>query len=185
MPRWAVMKKSRYLIVVGLSLAVLGAFLVLVTMNQTAPPVDVQLDQSGISTVNGLYFDTLSLHNHGPANITVVVVIKNALDNSPRMSDPVQICSGCTATALIEEVQPPQNQSPDQNEIYLNILLHPDYIHVEYLSTLLGAPISFDLIPKFGWIILTCGFAVTIYGFHLSNSSSRKKPKRTKKTILR
>ncbi len=116
------MRSPRYLILVGLGLVIVGAFLITVTVNQTTPPVDVQLDQSGINTITGLYFDTLSLHNRGSQNVTVVVVIRNALDNTPRISDPVEICSGCTTKALIEETQPPPNQSPDQNEIYLNIL---------------------------------------------------------------
>ena len=166
------MKKFHYVILAGIFIIVLGITIVYLTTNQSTPPVDVQLDQSGLTVIGGVYFDQFSLHNHGSQNVTVVVVIKNDLDSGPRMSDPVKICAGCTASALVEEHQPPLN--PDQADVFTNIVLHPDYIRVEYLSIVLATPITFDVLREFAWLLVAAGFVVVVYGLRLSNTSRRK-----------
>ncbi len=166
------MKKFHYVILAGIFIIVLGITIVYLTTNQSTPPVDVQLDQSGLTVIGGVYFDQFSLHNHGSQNVTVVVVIKNDLDNGPRMSDPVKICAGCTATALVEEHQPPLNA--DQTDVFTNIVLHPDYIRVEYLSIVLATPITFDMLREFAWLLVAAGFVVVAYGLRLSNTGRRK-----------
>jgi uncharacterized membrane protein len=174
------MKKFHYVILAGISIIVLGITLVLLTTNQSAPPVDVLLDQSGLTSIDGVYFDQFFLHNHGSQNVTVVVVIENDLDNGPRMSDPVQICPGCTATALVEEHQPPQNA--DQTDVFTNIVLHPNYIRVEYLSILLATPITFNMLRQIAWLLIAAGLIVMTYGLRLSNSGRRKRTKRSKRS---
>jgi len=173
------MKKSRYVILAGAALAVLGVTIVFLTINQNIPPVDINLDQSGVTEIGGVYFDQIYLHNHGLQNVTVVVVIKNDLDNGPRMSDPVQICPGCTVTALVEEHQPPAD--PNQAEIFTNIILHPEYIRAEYLSTVLAMPITFDALQKISWILVATGLVMIVYGFRLSGYGKPKRAKIKKK----
>ncbi len=174
------MKKFHFVLLAGLFIILLGVTVVFLTGSQSTPPVDVELDQSGLASIGGVYFDQIILHNHGSQNVTVVVVIKNDLDNGPRMSDPVQICPGCTATALVEEHQPPQNA--DQADIFTNIVLHPDYIHVEYLSTVLATPIAFDVLREIAWMLVAVGVVVVVYGVRLSNSGRRKGSKRSKRS---
>jgi hypothetical protein len=173
------MKKFHYVILAGIFIIALGITIVYLTTSQSTPPVDVLLDQSGLTSIGGVYFDQFSLHNHGLQNVTVVVVIKNDLDNVPRVSDPIQICPGCTATALVEEHQPPQNA--DQTDVFTNIVLHPDYIRVEYLATVLATPITFDMLRQIAWLLVAAGVVVVTYAMRLSNSVKRKGTKRSKR----
>lgn len=172
------MKKSRYIILAGLALTILGVTIVFLTSSQNTPPVDINLDQSGVTEIGGVYFDQIYLHNHGLQNVTVVVVIKNDLDNGPRMSDPVQICPGCTVTALVEEHQPPADSN--QAEIFTNIILHPEYIRAEYLSTVLAMPIPLDALQKISWVQVAAGLVMVVYGFRLSGSGKPKRAKTSK-----
>ena len=174
------MKKFHYVILAGIFIIALGITIVYLTTSQSTPPVDVLLDQSGLTSIGGVYFDQFFLHNHGSQNVTVVVVIENDLDNGPRMSDPVQICPGCTATALVEEHQPPQNA--DQTDVFTNIVLHPNYIRVEYLSILLATPITFNMLRQIAWLLIAAGLIVMTYGLRLSNSGRRKRTKRSKRS---
>ena len=169
------MKKFHYVVFLGFSIVVVGVVLVLVTTNQSVPPVDVNLDQSGLTSIGGVYFDQIFLYNHGPENVTVVVLIKNDLDNGPRMSDPVQICPGCSATALVEEHAPPQD--PDQTDVFTNIVLHPDYIRVEYLSVILDTPITFDVLREIGWMLAAAGFVAVACGLRVAKTSKLKRSK--------
>jgi len=174
------MKKFHYVVFLGFSIVVVGVVLVLVTTNQSVPPVDVNLDQSGLTSIGGVYFDQIFLHNHGPENVTVVVLIKNDLDNGPRMSDPVQICPGCSATALVEEHTPPQD--PDQTDVFTNIVLHPDYIRVEYLSVILDTPITFDVLREIGWMLVAAGFVVVACGLRLAKTGKLKRLKSSRRS---
>jgi len=174
------MKKFHYTVLLGISIIIVGTVVVLFTTNQSVPPVDVNLDQSGLASIGGVYFDQIFLHNHGSQNVTVVVVIKNDLDNGPRMSDPVQICAGCTATALVEEHTPPQNV--DQADVFTNIVLHPDYIHVEYLSVILGTPIAFEALREIAWVAVAVGFVVIACGLRFWKYGKQKRTKNPKRS---
>jgi len=114
------------------------------------PPVDILYDRSGIATQNGVYFDQILLYSHGSSNVTVVVIIKTALDTTPRISQPVTVCPQCTIPVSIEEVQPPRGQSSDQYPIYMSRLNHPDFIRVEYLSTVLSSGPFDSYMPALG-----------------------------------
>jgi hypothetical protein len=100
--------------------------------SQSTPPVDVLYSESGLTYENGLYYDKIVLRNHGSETITVVAVIKTEFDYSPRRSSPTTICSGCTVTVLIKEIQPLATQTPEQRQYMIEGMTHPDYIRVEY-----------------------------------------------------
>jgi hypothetical protein len=79
----------------------------------------------------------------------------------------------------VEEHQPPQNA--DQTDVFTNIVLHPDYIRVEYLATVLATPITFDMLRQIAWLLVAAGVVVVTYAMRLSNSVKRKGTKRSKR----
>jgi hypothetical protein len=120
----------------GLALVLAGATIMVFSLTpKPTPPVDILMGQSEIVIENNVYFDSILIHNHGSSNVTVVVEIETSLDTKPRLSDPVTLCAGCSASVLIEEVQPPPGQIVDQS--YINLLTNPQLIRVDYLSTVL------------------------------------------------
>ena len=72
---------------VGFAFILIGiVFMALAYTPKPTPPVDVNLDQSGIGTANGVYFDSIILHNRGNSKVKVVVEIQTLLDAKPRIS---------------------------------------------------------------------------------------------------
>jgi hypothetical protein len=149
--------------ILGLVLIIVGVvFITFAFAPKPTPPVDVNLDQSGIGTVNGVYFDSIILHNRGSSNVTVVVEIQTLLDTKPRISDPITLCGGCNGNVSIEEVQPPRNQTSDQYAYYTYALLAPQSIRVEYLSTVLQSRAT-AYFPEVGAAAIILGLFLLIH----------------------
>lgn len=100
--------------------------------NPGVPPVIVLMNESGIQTVSGIYFDEIVIQNQAAKSVAVVVVIKSPLDSSPRASAPVTVCGHCQLTVKIKEIQPAYDTNPDY---YLRAVENPDYVRVEYAPT--------------------------------------------------
>jgi len=165
----------------GLALSLVGVIILAYALTpQPVPPVDVNLDQSGIRTTNGVYFDSIIIHNHGSSNVTVVVEIQTPLDTKPRLSDPITLCANCTGTLTIEEVQPAQNQTSNQYAYYTYALMNPQSIRVEYLSTVLHSH-STGIYPEVGAGIMIIGLFLTIYSASRSRERSSTKPDSAKR----
>lgn len=127
-----------------------------------SPPVDIIYSSSGITTQSGIYYDRITLHNHGSDQVNVVASIKTGLDFSPRSSEPIQLCSGCSSIVYIKELQPGTNQTPEQNSYMMNLMTHPDYIRVSYASAP-AAGLSGSAIMS-GFVIMA-GVSLLAYSF--------------------
>ena len=165
--------KLRPMILLGLGLLSAGlVILVLALAPRAGPPVDVLYDNSGVATLNGIYFDSIVIHNHGTSNATVVVEVQTSLDTKPRFSDPVTLCGNCTETVLIEELQPQQNQTSNQYAYYTYAIVNPQSIRVEYLSTVLQSR-STVYYPEIGAAIILVGLFFLIREASGSRGSRR------------
>ena len=172
--------KPRLMVVLGLGLLLVGlGIMAFAFAPRAGPPVDVLYDDSGVVTSNGIYFDSIVIHNHGTTNATVVVEIQTPLDTKSRISDPLTICGNCTQTVLIEELQPPQNQTSNQYSYYTYAIVNPPSIRVEYLSTVLQSR-STAYYPEIGAAIILAGLFLLIH-----EGSKSRKPSRTRSTQLR
>ena len=97
-------------------------------------PVEIDYANSGLIYQGGVYYDSISVHNYGFQQVSVIVSIKTGLDYEPRSSTPVKVCSGCSVNVLIEELQPPPSQTPQQQAQMLNSMTHPESLNVNYAS---------------------------------------------------
>jgi hypothetical protein len=138
--------KSRILLIVGVALVLVGSILIAYSLQpKPVPPVSVLLNQSGWVNQNGVYFDSVVVRSYGSTNVTVVVEIEDLMDSKPRISDPVTLCPGCTATVQIEATQPSPSLSYDQYAFYTKQLSTPESVNVQYLSTVLRSKFNDDL----------------------------------------
>lgn len=154
--------RFRLRLVLGLALVLAGAILMAVSVTpKPVPPVNILMPQSGSVNQNGVYFDSVAIHNYGPSNVTVVVVIEDLIDTRPRISDPVTLCPGCTVTVQIEAVQPSPNLTYDQFALYTKQLSNPESISVEYLSTALQSRIN-DYLTTGGAVAILIGLFIVV-----------------------
>ena len=152
--------KKRMLLTVGIVCVIIGATFLLLAAFWTpaSPPVYVVLNQSEVKVLGGIYFDVIAVQNHSGQNVTVVVVVKTALDGSPRVSAPVMVCGHCTVSVMIEEVQP----APDMNsDYYQGAIGTPEYIHVNYAPTLLSS-FAASVLPL-GFSVIALGIVLLLY----------------------
>ena len=94
-------------------------------------PVEIDYANSGLIYQGGVYYDSITVHNYGFQQVSVIVSIKTGLDYEPRSSTPVKVCSGCSVNVLIEELQPPPSQTPQQQAQMLNSMTHPESLNVQ------------------------------------------------------
>src|SRR5271157_4254765 len=135
--------RVRLMLLLGVALVLAGVILMAITITPTpVPPVTILWNQSGFVNENGVYFDSITIHNYGSSNVTVVVVIEDLIDAHPRVSDPVTLCPSCTATVQIEATQPSPNLNYDQLSLYTKQLSNPESYSVEYLSTVLRSKLD-------------------------------------------
>lgn len=161
--------KQKILVLVGVATILLGVTITAIALiPKPGPPLYVMDDKSGVEIQSGIYYDVIGLYNYGSSNVTAVVVIKTGLDATPRVSQPVTICAKCSTTVLIEEVQPPRNQSADQYPIYMTRITHPEYIHIEYLSTVLSSGGFDSYLPEIGGGIIVIGLIILIRAYQPS-----------------
>jgi len=131
------MQKPSVIALAGMLLALAGIALVLygVSLPPTGLlPVEIDYTNSGLIYQGGVYYDSITVHNYGFQQVSVIVSIKTGLDYEPRSSTPVQVCSGCSVNVLIEELQPLPSQTPQQQAQMLNSMAHPESLNVNYAS---------------------------------------------------
>ncbi len=158
----------------GVALVLAGVILMAVSITPTpAPPVTILWNQSGIANENGVYFDSITIHNYGSSNVTVVVVIEDLVDTHPRVSDPVTLCPSCTATVQIEATQPSPNLSYDQFSLYTKQLSNPESYNVEYLSTVLRSKLD-NYLTTGGAVAILFGVFIMVRSLRPSKSRSHK-----------
>ncbi len=171
--------RVRLNLVLGLVLVLAGVILLALSVTpKPVPPVNILMPQSGSVDLNGVYFDSVAIRNYGSSNVTVVVVIEDLIDTHPRISDPVTICPGCTATVQIEAVQPAPNPSYDQFALYTKQLSNPESISVEYLSTALQSRFN-DYLTAGGAVAILMGLFIVIRSRE-SKKSRRRGVKRSR-----
>ena len=169
---WVTMMQFRVMVILGVILVLIGMVIMALAFSPgPSPPVDILYNQSGIATANGVYFDSIMIHNHGTSNVTVAVEVQTSLDTKPRLSDPITLCGGCTGTVTVEEMQPSQNQTPDQYAYYTYALTNPQSIQVEYLSSVLQSR-STAYYPEAGAAIVIAGVFLLIRGVSRSGGKS-------------
>lgn len=167
--------RARLRLMMGVALVLAGVILMTISITpKQVPPVTFLWNQSGFVNENGVYFDSIAIHNYGSSNVTVVVVIEDLIDAHPRVSDPVTLCPSCTATVQIEATQPPLNLSYDQLSLYTKQLSNPESYRVEYLSTVLRS--------KFDNYVTTGGAFTILLGLFMIARSLRPKKSRGRKT---
>ncbi len=135
------MQKPSVIALAGVLLALAGFALVLygVSLPPTGLlPVEIDYANSGLIYQGGVYYDSITVHNYGFQQVSVIVSIKTGLDYEPRSSTPVKVCSGCSVNVLIEELQPPPSQTPQQQAQMLNSMTHPESLNVNYASPQAG-----------------------------------------------
>lgn len=153
--------KLKVPVLVGVAFILLGVTITAIALiPKPSPPLYVMDDKNGVVIQSGIYYDVIGLYNYGSRNVTAVVVIKTSLDATPRISQPVTICAKCSTTVMIEEVQPARNQSADQYLIYMSRLTHPEYIHIEYLSTVLSSGGFDSYLSEIGGGIIVIGLII-------------------------
>lgn len=158
--------KPKFSVLIGVALFLLGIAITSIALSpKPNPPVAIMDSVSGVVNQHGIYYDIIGLYNYGPSNVTVVVIIKTSLDATSRISHPITICSKCSTTLLIEEVQPPINQSADQYPIYMSRITHPESIQVEYLSDVLSSSGFESYLPEMGGGMIMVGLIVLIRAF--------------------
>ena len=156
--------KSRIFVSIGVALLLTGIVLASFGVNLSSagpPPVDVNYGDSRLVYQSGSLYDSIALYNHGSQQVSVVVSIKTGLDISPRTSNPVQICTSCTAHVLILELQPVSTQTPEQIAQMVNFMTHPDSIEVYYASS----PTTESNIPAVtvGIILILAAICLIVY----------------------
>ncbi len=166
--------RARLKLMLGVALVLAGVILMVISITpKPVPPVTFLWNQSGFVNENGVYFDSIAIHNYGSSNVTVVVVIEDLIDTHPRVSDPITLCPSCTSTVQIEATQPPPNLSYDQLSLYTKQLSNPESYNVEYLSTVLQS--------KFDNYVTTGGAFTILLGVFIMARSLRPKSSRGRK----
>jgi hypothetical protein len=121
------------LMVTGVALVIFPAGTFLPSL--ISPAVDVVREQSGLAYEYGIYFFRIVLHSRSSEPVVVVAVIKTGIDFSPRRSNPIEVCPGCTVTVRVDAEQPPSTQSQQQNQKFIDFLTRPEYVRVESVSS--------------------------------------------------